>query len=238
MVTDILIKTYPGDYQWLPFCLKSIHKFVKGVRQVVIAAPPGDDFLSTLTAENVIRIPDRDPGYLWQQAVKLSAPKFTSADRIIHVDSDMVFTREFTPEMLLTPSGKIKWRKCPWAKCGDSERKAWHPVMSKFFLGRETHFEYMRQSLFMVPRDAYKFVDTSCYLMHGMGISDYVMRQPRHEFSEYNVMGRIFDMWELDDFEFVDTTQTPETDTPFVRQFWSWGGLTEEIQQEIDRILA
>ena len=42
-MTDIFIKTYPGDFIWLEYCIRSIEKFVTGFRDIVIITDSGTE---------------------------------------------------------------------------------------------------------------------------------------------------------------------------------------------------
>ena len=44
MTTDIFIKSYRGDFEWLPGCLHSIQKYATGFRDVVIVVPDTDSW--------------------------------------------------------------------------------------------------------------------------------------------------------------------------------------------------
>ena len=43
-MTDIFIKTYPGDFIWLKYCIRSIEKFVTGFRNIIIVTDSGTEF--------------------------------------------------------------------------------------------------------------------------------------------------------------------------------------------------
>ena len=36
ITTDIVVKTYPADYDWTPYLFRSIDKFVTGYRRIVL----------------------------------------------------------------------------------------------------------------------------------------------------------------------------------------------------------
>lgn len=41
----IFIKTYPGDFVWLEFCIKSIQKFITGYRKIIIVTDSGTELV-------------------------------------------------------------------------------------------------------------------------------------------------------------------------------------------------
>ena len=42
MTTDIFLRSYAGDIAWVPWALRSIHRFVTGIRDIVISVPRED----------------------------------------------------------------------------------------------------------------------------------------------------------------------------------------------------
>jgi hypothetical protein len=103
LTVDIFIKSYPPDYDWLRYCLRSIDRFCSGFRKVVVVSP------ETFNADPALKIPVQvvvapqqcQDGYLDQQLFKLNAHQFSDADMILHVDSDTIFTVQVTPQTYL-----------------------------------------------------------------------------------------------------------------------------------------
>ena len=100
-MTDIFIKTYPGDFIWLEYCIKSIEKFVTGFRDIVIVTDSGTELKIDSSLPIKIFYEDLPNethpcpvgiGYAWAQSVKLNWTKYTDADYILQIDSDTMFT--------------------------------------------------------------------------------------------------------------------------------------------------
>lgn len=230
MNTAIVIKSYPADYQWLAYCLRSIQKFCTGFSEIVVILPRSHPL--PLTAEKVVLV-DMEETYLTQQVCKLNADRHTSADFILHTDSDTIFTKPVTPESFMR-DGKARVLMTPWEDCPDA-KKAWFHVMAKLFLDASTH-DFMRNGTIMYPRFAYAKFRDFVEKQTGHPMAAYVANQPGREFSEYNTLG--FFLWKYyrNDISWHDTRNgIPESP---VRQFWSYGGLTPEIRAEIEAILA
>jgi hypothetical protein len=103
LTCDIFIKTYPPDFVWLRYCLRSIAKFAHGFNRVVVVTPeplPQDDPIWTLPQVFVVKEEAAD-GYLSQQLFKLNAHQFCQSDYILHTDSDTIFTEPVTPQISL-----------------------------------------------------------------------------------------------------------------------------------------
>lgn len=228
-VVDIVIKSYPTDYQWLAYCLKSIAKYCRGFNDVIVMLPRSHPL--NLTLEKVVLL-DAPEGYLAQQVAKLNADKHTQADFVLHVDSDMVFTREVTPDYFFKDGKPI------WA-IGDFDpvsKLAWYHVMAKCLQEAPEH-EFMRKCAVIAPRWLYSEFRGFIEARHGMSMDAYVMSQPGHEFSEYNCLGFFSWLKHREAFHWHDTLKDGVPEWPW-SQKWSWGGLTPDIKAELERITA
>src|SRR5688572_1619186 len=96
MTTDIFIRTYHKDLPWLEYCLRSIHKFVTGYRQIIICIPENQASLLNrfnLTQERVITCPIYRDDYIGQQVSKLLSFRETDADFVLFIDCDVFYPR-------------------------------------------------------------------------------------------------------------------------------------------------
>ena len=252
LVYDIFIRTYPGDYEWLYWCIRSIDKFVTGFRRIWIVSPKDKpewmtprmhkELHSGTPIEWKVMNDETEDGYLAQQITKLYADVITDyqADYILHVDSDIVFTRPATPGDFFTlPLGSLDLReqKMIWYYTPhDQIQTPWQPIMEKF-MGFHQPYEFMRRLPMMVPRWLYPKLREFCHMRHGMVISDYIRMQPQRAFSEFNALGAYAYFNHPDSFAWINTTTAPMPG-PAARQFFSWGGITTEVKTEIDTILG
>lgn len=232
MTCDIFIKSYIPDLHWLAYALRSIAKFSNGFRRTVVALPP--DHGLNLTQEHVVICPGPE-SYLYQQVCKLNADLRTDADFILHFDSDMILTKPVSPEFFFK-DGKPIWVITPWGVLSEDEKKAWMHVMVKA-LREFPPYEFMRKCAVMVPRWLYAEFRAHMEKLHGFSMEAYVMNQPGHEFSEYNCLGFYAWLYHRDKFYWHDTTVDGVPKWPF-QQRWSWGGLTQEIKNELEIALA
>lgn len=237
---DIFIRTYPGDYDWLFHCVASIGKFCRGFRKLMIVStdnPPiwwNDGSRAGLPPSEWKIMQDETPdGYLAQQITKMYADVVTDyqPDYILHLDSDVIFTRPVTPESFMH-DGKIVWYYTPYSEI----ETPWQPIIEKF-MGRPVEFEFMRRFPIMVPRWLYPRIREFCHKKHGMIMSDYIRMQPPRAFSEFNVMGAYAWHFHKEMMYFVNTLGTV-MDYPLARQFHSWGGITPEVKKELNHIFG
>ena len=240
MTCDIVIKSYPKDYHWLDYCLRSIQKFATGFNDVIVMLPREAPL--PLTKEKVVLL-DVPENYLSQQVAKLNADHHTKADYILHFDSDMIFTRPVTPDFFFT-NGKPAWAITEWGDMpGKVEMLAWYHVMAKLFL-QTPPYEFMRKCAILAPRWLYAELRAFIQDTHGITMESYVMNQPGNEFSEYNALGFLAWLKFRDKFHWHDT-EKEGCEWPF-RQYWSHSGMKHEGRSgptsserlEIERILA
>lgn len=177
---------------------------------------------------------DVPENYMTQQVAKLNADRFSKADNILHVDSDCIFIRPVTPETFMR-DGTPRWLMTPWSECPDA-KKAWMHVMVKC-LQECPPAEFMRKSTIISPRWAYAEFRAFIEKTHGVTMEAYVSNQPNREFSEYNCLGFYLWLYHRDKIAWHDTSVlgVPE---PWEMQHWSWGGLTNELRNQMEIILA
>lgn len=239
MTVDIFIKTYPVDYPWIEYCLRSIDKFATGFRNVVtVDQSESEKPPFVRQSVRIIRKPEYgEDGYLSQQVFKLCADEFTDADYICYIDSDTIFTRPVTPETYFQDGLPI-WLMTPY----EQTKTPWQPIIEKFIglpLPFRVEYEFMRRSPILAPRWLLQHLRMYCELRHHMSLKDYVMSQPYREYSEFNAIGALAYYWRRENFHWIDTSKVPESEWPAltVLQSYSWGGLTDEIRATMEEIL-
>jgi hypothetical protein len=237
IIYDIFIRTYPGDYNWLAYCLKSIHKFATGFRKIWIVSPAETPFAPFFDPEFVewkVLNEESEDGYLSQQIHKLYADAITGyeADYYLHIDSDTLFTRPVTPQDFFSRQGGMIWYYTPY----ENTETPWQPITEKF-IGHGVPNEFMRRLPMMVPRWLYAKLREYCFFQHKRIISEYIRTQPYREFSEFNALGACAWQYHHDKFHWVNTLEG-EMPAPFARQFFSWDGITDEVKKEIQEILS
>src|SRR5436190_20688994 len=106
VTTDIFLRSYWTDAEFARYALRSIYKFISGIRDVVIVVPANDfeKFRSLNLTKEILcssRLEPMRDDYCGQQADKLHANLYTDADAILFWDSDVIATRPFSPTDLL-----------------------------------------------------------------------------------------------------------------------------------------
>ncbi len=241
MTASIFIKTFKKDFSWLAYSLKSIHRYVSGLEEIVVMMPDTCDL--HLTQERIVKIKEppsnnsmHGAGYAFQQCCKINADKYIKSDIIIHVDSDVLFTRPTIPEDFLV-DGKPLWLKTPMAEvlAGDKNSHA-HAMAMREFSGEESEWEFMRRSPEVIPRWAYGCFRDYARDLHRVSFEEWAMGRGFRGVTEFNHIGFFLHKEFPNLIHFHDTRfGLPEL---HVRQFWSWGGFTPEVRAEIEAILA
>jgi len=225
--TAIFIKSYPGDFDWLGYCLRSIHKFATGFGEIIVAIPDTSS-LDHLTAERVVRVQERGNGYYWQMLVKLDAPRFSSADAILFLDSDCIFTKPFDVSEMFTDDGRLKLLTRTWDEAGTGV--TWKDPADKA-LGWSTQVDTMCRHPMAYFRSTLVALRSHIEELHGLTLEEYVLQQPK--FIEFVTAGNFALEKDAEKYQVVQSGDYPNP----VRQHWSWGGLTPQIRKEITSIL-
>lgn len=242
MTCSIFIKSCPKDFGFLSYALKSVHKFASGFEEVVVLIPEGSDL--PLTQERVIKVSEPDSavvtmhgvGYVRQQIFKMSADKYCKSDFILHLDSDTIFNQPVKPETFFI-DGNPMWLMTPMIEvlAGDKNSHA-HATSMFEFSGINSEFEYMRRMGQVIPRWAYACFREYCQEKHGMSFEKWALGRGFRGVSEFNFMGQLMHREYPGFFHFHDTRfGLPES---VVLQNWSWDGLTSEIREKMEVILA
>jgi hypothetical protein len=227
------IRTYPADFGWLTYCLRSIAKHGQGW-PVIVASPSFEGFnkpalpvarYATLTTQ---RHPE---GYIDQQITKLRADlgvaeSHPDATHIIHIDSDTVLIDDplllfkgEKPYLLYTP-----YRDLP------PEVQVWKRATERH-LGVSVENEYMRRLPLVYPVGVYAAARQRLEMVGG---PSWPSRIVAREFSEFNVLGVVAHGAFMRDFEWVDTTRQGLPPNVAL-QHWSWGGI-EKHRDELERL--
>jgi hypothetical protein len=232
MQVDIFIRTYHKDLPWLEHALRSIHKHVTGHRRIIVAIPEGEGhLLSHLTAETVIEVPDLEDGYLGQQLTKMQAWRYTDADAIIFWDSDVVAMEPIDIHAEYFKDGKPILYKTRYTSIPGTP---WQAITSKA-IGFDVEWEYMRRMPLVYWRNSLMHAERSLAVEQQCSPAQYLSQQPQGAFSEFNFIGANVEAFEADRYTIIDT-ESIDMPPNKVRQFWSWGGITNEVRQQLGRI--
>lgn len=230
----LFIRTYSGDLKWLVHCLRSIVKYTTGWDELIITLPEQEVHLMDgfgLTHGRVIGVPSMKDDYVGQQITKLSAHHYTDADIITFVDSDTLFTIPTSPKDFML-NGKLVIYKTKYT----SIQSPWQPITERG-IGFPVEWEYMRRFPLSYYRETLVNLEHHIKIItNGMSLRRFGNTRPYRALSEFNLLGAYAERYQNDMYIFKDT-EANELPPPHVRQFWSWGGITIDVINEINTIL-
>lgn len=241
---SIFVKTCSKDYAWLRYCLLSIRKFCSGFRSVVIVCDDidrnisgwiGDMMAGCVYSLHYAETRSSCTGYLQQQAVKLCALQYCPPETqiVLFLDSDSIFTCPVTPQCFLAAGAPIL-TKASYEDLSQSETERpavrWKAI-TEAALGRPVNFEYMRQMPIVVHRET--LLECQSQYPHWY---EAIMSGGMAEFSEFNAIGCVAEASHPWLYQIRDVGGN-YSGSKFCVQYWSWGGLTESIQAEIEATL-
>lgn len=237
MTTSIFIRSYRGDRFWLDYCLRSLKKFAHGFKEIVVVLPKGDEPHFDGTNFHGARVVWWDDlpgdGYLGQQHCKMYADTIVDSDYVFFVDSDCFAEGEVHPDMYRSGVKPIQLLRY-WEGIGDAA--IWEPITEKA-MGFAPRFEHMA----FVPLMYWRNTLTECrkYMegVHDKTLGQYIQSVPARSFSEFNALGAFAHAFQphLYDWRLAD----PATDgvSRIVKQYWSWGGFTEGLEEKFQKFL-
>lgn len=225
MSTSIFIKTCRKDLDWLKYCLESIRKYAIGFNEVVIVADKScvGHLAPVLNgSEKVFYARDWTNGYIQQQYIKLISDGYCTSEHILFVDSDVVFFDYFSENSFMRGRKPILLK----TRYGNLEgAEAWRPITERA-MGFPVEWEYMRRAPLLYRKNTITAFRNAFY-----GVVDSLKRMTDHSFSEFNALGAFVEKYEARDYFISDTVDwMPHT---VAKQFWSWGEMSHEIQQEM-----
>lgn len=218
-MVSIFIRTYQNDIKWLNYCLHFIHKNVTGFDEIVIVIPTGQEhLLRHLNYEKVVVCKTYRDDYLGQQISKLKAHEHCSGDFILFVDSDYMFFNPIDVSEFFKDNKPVIL-KDRYENVGDAI--CWKKITEKLF--REPiEWELMRCLPLMYHKSTLENFNKAFPV-----IEQYIIEQPKAQFSEFNALGFFALKHEPANYHFIDLSKEQ---APINKgtQFWSWGGLNEK----------
>jgi hypothetical protein len=222
---DIFYKSYAKDFEWLYYSLKSIKKYLTGYNKIVIVIPEQDkellnyDIINELNCE-IHFVNEYGNGYIYQQFIKMTAHKYCNSKFILYSDSDLIFNTNIDLQNFIIDE-KPEILYTDYSKVGDAI--CWKEVTEKF-MGRELNYEFMRRLPLIYHRS------TIVEINERYNIEDIVMSSST--FSEFNAIGAWVFYNQSDKYKLTNTDNWSYA-PPIGKQYWSHGGLTNEIKSEI-----
>ncbi len=227
MKVSILVVSWLQDLCWLEYCLRSISKFASGFHETVVLVPSQEatEFHKRLVLPSGTRfaayprVSDKAKWHLHHQAMKCHADAWCpTADFVLHMDSDCVFSKQVTPNdyfvdgkpvMLIEPYKNLA--NNPWK---EPTQKALKRIISH---------EFMRRHPQVNPVEVYIDLREHMHQLHNMTLENYVLRQ-KSDFpwgiSDHNLIGAYAYEYHRNLYHWIDVSTQPRPASKLI-QFWS-----------------
>lgn len=243
-IVDILIKTYPTDYDWLPYSLGSLTR-VHGYRNVILLLEEQYPEPPNLPTNAVVARSRRYVGTDYSSNLgsvieRLRAWAYTDAERILYVDSDCVWSREI--DLQTDPSINIERPVVLWRTWEESNGAAFLRPVAAATLRYDPKVETMCGYPFCYPRNVIK----ACWDFIGgeqrlYGLTTKAERDSSGEPpyglvlppTEWDVLGN----FALDHMPEAVTAVHWPAGSSCIKQFWSWHRPSHpDVQAELGRL--
>lgn len=252
----IVYKTYKNDLLWLEFSLKSLQKYVLPFNQISKILIYTHDVcfsevekLSHYVSGIFIEIKPVHydyHGYIKQMIVKAMAFLDVQTDYIIYVDSDCIFTDKYDMSILINNIKKPYWYITD--DVNNEGITVWHDVV-KDMTGSKMKNYYMYNSFpFIIKTSTLKLAYDKFIEIHKKTYDEFCKEKLDHFginvgdsiVNNFSKLSKVFTEFEFigyvafnftDDYEFIINQQNKKN----LKQYWSHGGISEEIRNEISK---
>ncbi len=234
---SVFIRTYRNDVKWLGYCLQGL-KRVK-YDELVIVCPVEDRHIIYPVikdyTDKFFTTTEPCEGYIAQQLDKLNAFRYCTHDYILFVDSDVVFTQDVDIKYFLKDGKPFLLRTRYDEMPADHAVQNWRWITEKM-IGFKSDWEYMRRLPLLYLRETLVALHNAFPDVLEKALQKHSeFEPPRRAFTEFNYIGQFIERYHYEQYKLVDTKEwLPE---PIVKQFWSYSGLTQEEEKEIQEIL-
>lgn len=248
--TEILIVTYRKDFPWISWCLRAIHRHLTGFTGVTIVVPDGDlQLLAALmkTESGPVRLRHRSyieepgKGMLHHMVAMAKANEFVpnKTQFVMHLDADCIFHTPTTPADYFKDGKPILVCRT-WESLADATGKVVSDCMqwrapTEAQLGLKCPMYTMCRHPSLFPIEFYHKYRQHIAAVHG-NYQNYML-SGRNEFPQdrmdFTAMGAY--AWHAmhDQFSWQDISHSTDYPKDRLKVYWSHGGITPEIEQEL-----
>lgn len=222
---SLFVRSYPGDFNWLAHSVKSMSKNLHNISEKILVVPASCTYIPTYIRnffDNIHFVHETHEGYIQQQIDKVRAYKYCSSDYILFSDSDCIYYNQFDAEQKLQ-DGKVLLPKTRYELVESAI--IWKEI-TYMTTGIMPDYEYMRCFPIMHHREVLEWLDSDNHY------NSYLSVVKNRELSEFNALGIIAETHFKHRYIFLDT-ETTDVKIQTAKQYWSWGGITKDIRQEL-----
>ena len=219
---DIVIKTFPRDYEWLPYLFRSVAKYATGWRQIIVLIEQHYEPPELPDGARLVRCRQYEgtecPTSIGVPMERLGAWRHSDAEVLVFIDSDCVFCR--STDLQADPTINIERPVVLWREWDENQPSRRWRAPAAVALGFKPPYWTMLRYPFVFPRG----VMQGCW-----------------EFCGGEERLRTIDLtdWEvICNFalvhrpEAVTKVHISEAGPACVHQFWNKGGATHPLTNE------
>lgn len=189
MKSSIFLRTCQRDIKWAEWCLKSIGKYWKTKSQIVVSAdlqckPAIQSCQQFVGPIKFVPQEQWDPGWNFQQYVKMNCEAICDGEFITFIDSDCVFTSECSLDDLCENGHPVIWLT-EYAKIPEPRWKGNIERLMKTYV----EYDFMRRFPITYRRDSIAPCRRHLEGMHNVSLEKILRELPSHVFSEFNILG-------------------------------------------------
>jgi hypothetical protein len=263
----IIYKTYKNDLEWFKFSLLSLKKFLDptNIYEIIIYTHDivYDDvyhILENLELKNfisyrIIPIYYNYHGYIKQMSVKANCYKDVQTEYIIILDSDLILKKNLNVKSLIREDGKIEWFYLK--KEDDPNNSAfdiWKKVVEDCTKQEQNNYYMVNRFPFVFTKKSLEEAQNKFIELNDKDYDSYCLTRCINEnikidestISSFDKLSRIWTEFEYlgffchnysNDYIFTSISYERDNDNTYFIQYWSHGGITNEIKNKIDQIL-
>ncbi len=254
MKTQIFIRSYAKDFQWLSYALRSIAKFCTGFSGVTVAVPETDvalaDSMFSVQHAAIHSRPHGPKGMLEGMLDLCRCDEIVPSDttHVLLTDSDCIFTCPTTPQDY-TISGKPimigeRFADMP----ADAGCQNWRRATEKA-LGFDPEYEFMTRHPALYPVWLFPLFREAVEKHTGRKFDEYVLsgrNEWPQEFAELTSLGAFARMYYPNRFAIIrkgtadvccDADSGNLATMNHLKAFWSHAGVKDHVA-ELEKILA
>lgn len=253
---EVLIVTYSKDFPWLVCALRSIRKFLTGFQGVTIAHPQKDaEQFNTLLHQFDVRLHSYNEvpgkGMIQHMAMMALADTYLPATTkyVLHTDADCIFKMPTRPSDYFH-NGKPYYLIRPWdSLTSEDPRRPGSKVISDCAqwrqpttaqLGFDSEWYTMCMNTAVLPIGFYKPYREHIEGVHNQKFLKYMLLG-RNEFPQsrmdWTAMGAWAHRFMNDSFSWFNIMKD-EYPQDRKTAFWSHGGVTPDMQAQVEHILS
>ena len=225
---SLFIRSYPKDFEWLGYSVKSMRKNLIGIDDKILVVPATCKYIPADIRsyfDTIKFVQETHEGYIQQQIDKVRAYKYCKHDYILFSDSDCIYYETFDANHRLHEDKII----LPKIRYELAESAIIWKEITYTATGIIPEYEYMRCFPIVHHREVLSYLDNDNHY------NSYLSIVKNRELSEFNALGIIAETLFPGLYKFIDI-EHGQHQIPTTKQYWSWGGITTDILNELSKL--